>query len=104
MTTNTPQKTEKAVATVRYSEFKGKIFQIPCFGQNPTFYPNFHSDGHSTTTTKIEEEEAKNNTSLLSRALFVWFDKFVLTEKNREVNSKNLWTLDPEYRYEYIST
>ena len=59
----------------------------------------FSADGHSTTTTKLDEKEAaENNTSFLSRTLFFWFDRFVLTGKNREINSKNVWNLDPEYR------
>ena len=77
---------------------------------------NCIADGHTTTTTattnavasanslsKSEQELQKDNTeenspSLLNRALFIWFDKFVLYGQNREFSTKNIWHLDPEYR------
>ena len=92
-------RTEKAVATVRYSEFKGKLSDFQKKGYE--YLKFLLLDGHTTTTsttTKIEDEPKKSQTSFISKALFIWFDQFVLTGKNREVNSKNLWTLDPEYR------
>ena len=74
---------------------------------NTGMYFFVFSDGHTTTTTATgngkseessEKEKEENSTSLFNRALFIWFDKFVLLGQNREFTTKNLWHLDPEYR------
>ena len=80
--------------------------------------PKCIADGHTTTISTAnavasanslskseqelqkdtEENTEENSPSLLNRALFIWFDKFVLYGQNREFTTKNIWHLDPEYR------
>ena len=52
----------------------------------------------SKSEAETEGSPEENSTSLLNRALFIWFDKFVLYGQNREFSTKNIWHLDPEHR------